>query len=1341
MDNQQTLSLDFQETLAEKNIREFVGMLGTHEKGRTPYKLVSKTEFAEWTILEASDGIEKSVFNIVNTADGTPILDGRISVDWRDEAFIGNDLLELTGQQDVLNELGEGERYDWKAVILLEKLQREAKNQRTTTEESTLTPEQKIDNETDETRKIKDLATADEMIDWMSLMMGKTNGYYFREGDEFEGEGTGVEETAIGVQCYSDTFSLEGATDYEENKWGDYGQLVLALEQHNNGKLYVHGYINDTELTGWEKQLFNGSMIRVNDLSEQSAEELASLIDSECSKLMEPILKELAVQNQNNELANKAEDTMNIKINEEILIDYFNEVIEFVDVLSASKIPNNLDNKIEAILNGYKREWEAVEPGMKEGEMLDDILDRCIEELSGNKIDLQQTPQNSEIDNPKVVDISKQNQAHIEYFALLPEDAEELEKSLNEGYKFVIYSLTPKDGTMFLDYGEENDLRLNDLLELFKDEYKNVGGAVVRIASIEELLHNGVENTMQQYLKIVETKSIIETQNILERFLPNYHYRNDVEEYLDMELSLRGDAPMLVEMKEAFDDYYNLHSRLLKEALDNFNVVKQPNEKLDEYFDFDPEQYLSAEKILEVLTNYKQQHYPEIVDTEKQRDAIWDYLSELTDVAPILEAFELPAIYEEKVKEILSQHQEEWLELDHDNMERLDELADATIKNLVDFKNKYVVDISKQTSAVLDYLKGATSTIDDVLKVLELPKYYGNVRYDVRETLDEYKNAFQEVGKDATVTRNDEKRMLRDDILDSCTEDLMKYSESIKQDIAQFENSLNNLKNDKLASIYPEKDSLRNEILDNYTEDLMNYSKAFKQNQAQTEIYEIFTEEQIKEKALGNFFNQTGGLAHADDVSEILEAFGINEDAGILVYDALVDYRKDWQDTSEDDYAVLDRILSDSKAVLEMQKISLNHHNNIIVGIDKQNFLNDEEKMADFKQLSKADFLKSYSYLTEKEYDNTQKLFFDTQVENNQNNQNNNTIKNKKTMETNNTNAYAIPVEKMESVKAQLAEMGIDVAAMEQNGDLEKLQSNRKTDHLYPGTVTFPDKETSEDVVVNVENRLWLKVDESGDIEVRKEQKIDPKNWKNVFKTELTDEQKENLRSIGTAGELVPVVFKDGDEPVMSIVTRCSLTNQLKTANPDTIKIFPEFYGVKITPEMEAEFRAGKAVVLKDMTTLEGKKFDSQVFYSVDQRKLTFSPPAFVAGVKLTTDQKVSYEAGEVIYLEGLKAGDETFDSYVRKSPHKSDEGAPQFSKDGTFKDLRHSLSKKMFNAIMNEGKTLDKVKLPDGSFTHVRKNPETGKLQQSKDGTFAPRQTQEQNPTPPKKSTGHKHS
>lgn len=41
----------------------------------------------------------------------------------------------------------------------------------------------------------------------------------------------------------------------------------------------------------------------------------------------------------------------------------------------------------------------------------------------------------------------------------------------------------------------------------------------------------------------------------------------------------------------------------------------------------------------------------------------------------------------------------------------------------------------------------------------------------------------------------------------------------------------------------------------------------------------------------------------------------------------------------------------------------------------KGNFYDDYEKMRDFRHLTKAEFLQSYSYLTEEEYENTLELY------------------------------------------------------------------------------------------------------------------------------------------------------------------------------------------------------------------------------------------------------------------------------------------------------------------------------------------------------------------------------
>ena len=56
-------------------------------------------------------------------------------------------------------------------------------------------------------------------------------------------------------------------------------------------------------------------------------------------------------------------------------------------------------------------------------------------------------------------------------------------------------------------------------------------------------------------------------------------------------------------------------------------------------------------------------------------------------------------------------------------------------------------------------------------------------------------------------------------------------------------------------------------------------------------------------------------------------------------------------------------------------RIHTEHMRNELIDMQENdhpiNFYDDAEKMADFKKLSKEEFLKSYSYLTEQEYDNT----------------------------------------------------------------------------------------------------------------------------------------------------------------------------------------------------------------------------------------------------------------------------------------------------------------------------------------------------------------------------------
>ena len=57
----------------------------------------------------------------------------------------------------------------------------------------------------------------------------------------------------------------------------------------------------------------------------------------------------------------------------------------------------------------------------------------------------------------------------------------------------------------------------------------------------------------------------------------------------------------------------------------------------------------------------------------------------------------------------------------------------------------------------------------------------------------------------------------------------------------------------------------------------------------------------------------------------------------------------------------------------ESKDIEVVNKTNCLQSLSQSNFLDDDEKMADFEILTKEEFLTSYSYLTEQEYDNTKR--------------------------------------------------------------------------------------------------------------------------------------------------------------------------------------------------------------------------------------------------------------------------------------------------------------------------------------------------------------------------------
>jgi hypothetical protein len=62
-----------------------------------------------------------------------------------------------------------------------------------------------------------------------------------------------------------------------------------------------------------------------------------------------------------------------------------------------------------------------------------------------------------------------------------------------------------------------------------------------------------------------------------------------------------------------------------------------------------------------------------------------------------------------------------------------------------------------------------------------------------------------------------------------------------------------------------------------------------------------------------------------------------------------------------------------NKKICQLNRRTKMNEANYPSSLSQSNFLDDDEKMADFEILTKEEFLTSYSYLTEQEYDNTKR--------------------------------------------------------------------------------------------------------------------------------------------------------------------------------------------------------------------------------------------------------------------------------------------------------------------------------------------------------------------------------
>lgn len=253
--------------------------------------------------------------------------------------------------------------------------------------------------------------------------------------------------------------------------------------------------------------------------------------------------------------------------------------------------------------------------------------------------------------------------------------------------------------------------------------------------------------------------------------------------------------------------------------------------------------------------------------------------------------------------------------------------------------------------------------------------------------------------------------------------------------------------------------------------------------------------------------------------------------------------------------------------------------------------------------------------------------------------------------------------------RAEVAERwGIDLTALEQSGDLERMRHYGKS-QLIECTPDFGG------VRVAMQARLSLRENPDGTVSlvphpIRKEPNLD--EYLNV---KFTPEDQENLKKTGNLGRVAEVVDPATGELVPSFISIDRLTNETVSVPVKAIRIPDEVKSVRLTQEQKEALAEGKGVYVENMIGKSGKKFNATIQINADKRGLDFhfggqkkaqrqeqtqatdntqQPRRLrigktLLGVEITQEHKAGWEQNKWVYIEGMtdKKG-QKFNAYVR---------------------------------------------------------------------------------------------
>lgn len=264
------------------------------------------------------------------------------------------------------------------------------------------------------------------------------------------------------------------------------------------------------------------------------------------------------------------------------------------------------------------------------------------------------------------------------------------------------------------------------------------------------------------------------------------------------------------------------------------------------------------------------------------------------------------------------------------------------------------------------------------------------------------------------------------------------------------------------------------------------------------------------------------------------------------------------------------------------------------------------------------------------------------------------------------------PIDDSRLDRAEVAERwGIDLAALEQSGDLERMRN-------YGKSRLIDCNPEIGGIRIAMQARLSLREDPDGTVSLVPHPIRRAPNYDEYLNVKFTAEDRDNLKKAGNLGRVAEVVDPATGELLPSFISIDRVTNETVSVPVRDIDVPQEVLGAALDDKQQAALARGEGVYVEGMTSKNnGKVFNATIQINADKRGLDFhfgerkvaqrqertqttggekqeQPRKLRIGSTLlqrpvTDEIKKGWEQNKWVYMEGLidRKG-KPFNAYVR---------------------------------------------------------------------------------------------